>query len=295
MPTAPTDYERSRKPDENFLITELFARRAAFPIARLAVRWGFSANVVSVAGGALWLLSVPAILSAARGFQEDVGFGAWAMLLLTAALWNAGYILDVADGSVARMTGRSSAAGFFLDFVFHLIYQPMFLCSVGALLYMVTDRLLYLGLGIFSICCNWGPSFSAKEHVLCEHIAKGRSRPGDWNPDLRYRIYIDSPATKAAVGDKREPRAKALHLVREFFCFPGQFMLMGGVVVLDWVLSPLTDRPLPLTQFAFVAISLVMLARVPARVRREFKTMTHYDSLLKKEHDGRDSFFDTTA
>ena len=106
----------SRKPDEPALVTALFSRRLAEPFARLAVRLGISADAVTVAGGLCWMASLP--LAPLAGWMGSPGL--WAAC---ATLWCLGYWLDVVDGSVARLTGTSSRAGFFLDCVFHLLFK----------------------------------------------------------------------------------------------------------------------------------------------------------------------------
>lgn len=275
------EYAKTQKPDENFVITEWFARRAAYPLAEWFRRAGFSAHVVSILAGVAWMASVATVLSGGWVLAVGAPAGGWLLLVLTAVLWNLGYLLDVADGSLARMTGRAGAPGFFLDFVFHLLFQPMFLCSIGVMLFMVTDRPAYLLLALFSIGSNWGPTFSAKEHVLCEQIAKGECDPQRLAPDDRYQIFIDSPRTKATAAHKRETGAWGMNLALEFFCFPGQFMLMGAMVLLDTILSPWLGPALVFTKTAFVLIAVVMIVRIPFRIRREFLTMALYDALRR--------------
>jgi len=195
------------------------------------------------------------------------------------ALWNLGYVLDVVDGSLARMTGTMSSGGSFLDFCFHLLFHPMFLCSVGVFLFLVTDQLLYLPLAVLATFTGWGLSFSAKEHVLCEHIAKGDTEPSRLAQDERYRIYIDSVRMREPATTKRGRRYLTA-LVNEVFCFPGQYSLVSLVVILDLLLAAwgLSSR-FPLLRIAFVVLTVVPMMRVPFRLRREFKTLSRYDAL----------------
>ena len=126
----------SEKPGEPALVTAMFSRRLAEPVARLCVRLGISANAVTVAGGLCWIVSLalpPLAMAIAGGANEPDGALvplAW-LWLAAAALWCLGYFLDVVDGSVARLTGTGSDAGFFLDYVFHVLFKPAFLFSVG--------------------------------------------------------------------------------------------------------------------------------------------------------------------
>ena len=278
-----TLYDQSRKPDEFFLITHFLSRRLAYPLALLFRRLGFSANAVSILGGLCWVASVPLIILAGWLLRSGPARWGWAALLGAALLWNAGYILDVADGSLARMTDSASASGFYLDFSFHLLFNTMYLASLGIFLYMLTCNPLYAVLAALSPCCNWGLSFAAKEHVLCEDIAKGRYRAGRLPPEEEGRIFIDSVKTKQTIGEKRGALRTLRHLAEELICFPGQFTLFGFVVLGDLALRRLLPRPLLLLKFAFVAVTGAMLLRVPFRLRREFRTLRRYDELTREQ------------
>ena len=151
----------SEKPDEPALVTAMFSRRLAEPFARLCVRLGIPANAVTVAGGACWIVSLalPPLAGFALPKEAAGGLGPAAWLwLAAAALWCLGYFLDVVDGSVARLTGTGSTAGFFLDYVFHVLFKPAFLFSVGLGLLPVftwvfvgTEGMPWLGLAFFLV------------------------------------------------------------------------------------------------------------------------------------------------
>lgn len=278
-------FEKSKKPDEFFLITHYVSRRMAYPLALLCRRAGLSANAITVMGGLSWVASVATILLAGWLMRSGATGWGWAALLLTAALWNAGYILDVVDGSLARMTESTSRAGYYLDFSFHLVFNSMFLSSVGIFLYMITSAPLYAILAALSPCCNWGLSFSAKEHVLCEDIALNKYSPDDMTGEERYAIYIDSPKTKAVVAEKTGALSTLRHITSELFCFPGQFTLFSLVLAADLLLRPWQQDRLILLKTFFVLVTLVLLFRVPFRLRREFDTMRRYDALAGRRRE----------
>ena len=202
------------------------------------------------------------------------------LLLLTIVLWNLGYILDVVDGSVARLSDTQSSSGAFLDFSFHLIFHPMFLCSIGTFLFLVADSLPYLVLAILATFTGWGVSFSAKEHVLCEHIARGQADPSALSPEDRYRIYIDSIKTKQPVS-RKAGRRLLLALASEIFCFPGQYTLVSLVVIADLMLAASCGIDFPFLRIAFVTLTVVPMIRVPFRLRREFRTLELYDHVRR--------------
>ncbi|MBR1609124.1 MAG: CDP-alcohol phosphatidyltransferase family protein, partial [Kiritimatiellae bacterium] len=165
------------KPGEPALVTALFARRLAQPLAEAAVRRGVSADSVTVAGGLCWVASLPLAPIAGICISTGARAAGFALWFLCGCLWNAGYILDVADGSVARMTGTSSRAGFFLDSVFHFLFKPAFLFSVGLGLAFSCDigtglgpwpvRLFVLA-AIVSLPANGAAAPSAAECALCD-------------------------------------------------------------------------------------------------------------------------------
>ncbi len=270
-------YEKSKKSDECFLITEFFSRRAAYPVARLAVRLGLSANAVSIIGGLLWLLSIPSILFAAWCFTLGYDSGCWGWLIASAVLWNVGYILDVADGSVARMTGTSSPAGFFLDFSFHLVFNPMYLCSIGAFLFIVTGTHIYLLLGILSICANWAPAIEAREHVLCNMIASRKLQIDDLADEQQFEVFTASTRVDQSARSKTHGLRMLSSLAVESVCFPGQFMLFGAAVAVDAVVAYATGAFLPVLRLLFIAVSCLLVARIPFTIRREFLKLKRLD------------------
>ena len=270
-------YEKSKKPEEFFLITQYLTRRLAYPLALLFRRLGFTANAVTMLGGVSWMISLFTMLGAGRCFQLGHTGAAWGLVLASTLLWNAGYLLDVADGSLARMTGTSSASGYFLDFSFHLLFNTTYLCSLGGFLYMITLAPLYLVMAVLSPCCNWGLSFSAKEHVLCEDVAKGNYRSGDLPRAEEYEVFIDSVKTKTPVEKKRGSLAVFARVVEELACFPGQFTFFSVVLAADFLARPWLGERFLLLRCAFVLVTGIMLLRVPFRLRREFNTMCQYD------------------
>ena len=268
--------DRGEKPGEFFVITALVSRRLAYPLALLCRRLGLSANAVTVLGGLVWVTSVPVVLAAGRLWRDGATSAAGGLIVLAAILWNLGYILDVVDGSVARMTGTSSSSGYFLDYSFHLIFHPMFLCAVGFFLYDITGQIAFAILAVLSICSGWGVSIHAKEHVLCEHIAKDEVDPSRLTAEQRYRIYIDSIKTKQTVENKTG-RHRVAALIRELFCFPGQYTFVSLIAIADLALTRWVTYDFILLQVAFPILVLVPLARMPFRLRREFRTLEFYD------------------
>ena len=276
----------SRKPDEPALVTALFSRRLAEPFARLAVRLGISADAVTVAGGLCWMLSLP--LAPLAGWLRSPWL--WAVC---AALWCLGYWLDVVDGSVARLTGTSSRAGFFLDCVFHLLFKPAFLFSVGlGVLIGSNDPLGLSGavlaaLAVLSLPANGAAATSAAELALCEEVALGRLRPdGAASPAL----WLGAADVAAPAAEKRRtPLRAAKTLAQETLSYYLQAPFFALLVCADLALhlavrgtvvcdrGPLADAAyswqMPCTAFGFAVLSLVLYLRIPLRLVRESRRL----------------------
>jgi phosphatidylglycerophosphate synthase len=224
---------------------------------------------------------VSAALMVLSGWQLAVGnipAGYW-LLGSSLFLVNLGYILDVADGSVARMTGASSSSGYFLDYVFHLIFHPMYLCSIGMFLYLVSGWIGYLVVGVLSICSGWGASFSAKEHVLCEHVAKNSVDMSKFTDDDRYYVFVDSVKTRKSVEQKRGFLKLCINLAIELLLFPGQYTTFSIVILADTVLRHHCGWNFILLKFLYLLLAVITLCRVPFRVAREYRTLVKYDSI----------------
>ena len=279
----------SRKPDEPALVTALFSRRLAEPFARLAVRLGISADAVTVAGGLCWMVSLP--LAPLAGWLRSPWL--WAAC---AALWCLGYWLDVVDGSVARLTGTSSRAGFFLDCVFHLLFKPAFLFSVGLGVALGLPGtcphpeavdLLVFALAVLSLPANGAAATSAAGRALCEEVALGRLRP---DGAARPALWLGAADVADTAAEKRRtPLRAAKTLAQETLSYYLQAPFFALLVCADLALhlavrgtvvcdrGPLADAAyswqMPVTCAGFAALSLVLVLRIPLRLVRESRRL----------------------
>lgn len=284
---ANDSYKRSTKRNEFFLSTRFLTRPLAYPVALLAERIGLSPNAVTVVGGMLWVASVPLFVMGGRYLGTASPRRGWALLLAGACLWPAGVILDVADGSLARMTGKSSSAGYYLDFVFHMIFSPMFLAGIGASLYLSTGHVMHLVVGLLSICANWGPSYAAKDHVICEAMATRTLRPEKMSRAERADLLlnrIDASTLSGATASGRWQRLWSFG--QEALFFPGQFSLFWLATVLDALLWHAGIRTLPALQALFLLVALLAIVRVPFRIRREFLGLRKREALFRSQSGG---------
>jgi phosphatidylglycerophosphate synthase len=100
-------------------------RRLARPVAALAHTLGLTPNAVTVVSATVSAAALAALLLLPAAPLTG---------LLVAALLAAGYLLDSADGQVARLSGTSSIAGEWLDHVVDAIRTPAIHLAVLAAL-----------------------------------------------------------------------------------------------------------------------------------------------------------------
>jgi hypothetical protein len=269
-------YELTVKTDECALITERFARRAAYPFACLAYRWGLSANAVTLVAGLCWMASVPLVVAAGWFLGRGQPAAGWTLWLVSGSLWNAGYVLDLADGSLARMTDTARPSGFYLDYVFHLLFKPAFLASLGIALYLAHGGgLALLLLAVLAIPANWSASAAAAEHVLCEETGKRRHRPDSATDDAaRQRLWLGATDSHAAAAEKTRGLLRPLRVVaQEVLSYYGQFSFFSFLAVLDLAAAfiPGVRWLLPCTTVAFGLLAAFLALRIPFRVARDFR------------------------
>ncbi|MHB8484457.1 MAG: CDP-alcohol phosphatidyltransferase family protein [Candidatus Acidiferrales bacterium] len=99
------------------------------PLAKLSV----TPNQITV----VWIL---------LGLAGDVGLGfsQYWVRVTAAAIFQLSYILDYVDGEVARLQGRTSKRGFFLDLSGHCLIKTGIFLGVGYRIVASTGRLEYL-------------------------------------------------------------------------------------------------------------------------------------------------------
>ena len=283
-------FKQSLKPDEPALTTELIGRRIAYPFALLAKRLGMSANAVTVIAGCCWMLSLTLPFWLAL-IPRERNWTTAALWFAAGFLWNAGYILDMSDGSLARMTGTVSKRGFYLDYVFHLLFKPAFLLSIGLGLlitnagnpYIVAPLIL---LSILSIPANWSATQSAVEHVLCDTHGKNTREP-PLSPETFRLLWLGTNDITESAAKKRSAPVRFIKTcVQEVFSYYGQFTFFSITVLIDIIIlfcvpaskncsaPPMQFR---VTAFFFVIVSTILIIRIPFRIIREYKRIALSD------------------
>ena len=285
------DYAKTLKSDESSLIVQHFYRPLAYPIAKVAHRLGFTANEVTVISGLCWIISLPVFLF--YGFAAVDGVD-WSGILVAVILWNLGTVLDVADGSLARLSGTASPAGFYLDYVFHLLFKPCFFGAVGFLCSFTVSNwvadtfldtecfstyqdidiyLFFFALASLAPMLNWSASQSSAEHVLCELTGKGKVDSTAISPS----VWLGDTDSAAPLAAKHQSGFRLIRAIAaECLSYYGQFAFFGVLVIVDFLLDHLDvnlPMSLPCTTIAFWLLYTVFLVRLPFRIASGFRRM----------------------
>lgn len=280
------------KLDECALITSLIARRIVMPLVKVAVKLGLSANAVTVLGGLSWVISLFTIVAAAQLFVLEHHIYSSLLLFYTAFLWVWGYLLDVVDGSLSRYYKTSSSRGFYLDYVFHLLFKPGFVVSIGIALSVLNQSNTWLYFAILALAANWTSAESSSEHVLCEEIGKGRLNPSELSEEERYKIFLGTTDIKASADEKKKSFFKMIYtLIKEILNYYGQSVFFALVAIIDILImafcymfkdgGPFIWNWKLLTWCYFILFSILIM-RIPFRIYREYKRIALLDNRDKK-------------
>lgn len=260
------------KDDECAWITERFARRLTLPLTRLALWLKLSANTVTLIAGLTWLLSLPLAPAAGLAFGRGEARIGWILLLTAALLWNLGYLLDLVDGNVARATGTACPSGFYLDYVFHLLFKPAFLASIGAFLALARAEPGWLIGAVLLIPANWSAGESAVEHVVVQTLGKSAQTLDRLSPTDRQTLLLGATDRQQPVAHKRRARLQTLRIIaQEILSYYGQFTVFSLLAAGDALIWIWWGTAFPLLRLGLAGIGLLMLCRLPWRIRREFR------------------------
>ncbi len=140
--------------------TRWLNRRGARYLAAGAYRLGLSPDAVTMLSAAVSLSAMAALMLAPR--TPLLGIAVAAGLAL-------GYLLDSADGQVARLSGRGGPAGEWLDHVVDSVRMPALHVSVAVALYLHEGRSLLALLALGYALLTVGQFFS---QILAEQLAR---------------------------------------------------------------------------------------------------------------------------
>ena len=154
-------------------------RRAARLIASLGAASHMTPNMVTAVSFLLSLGGMALMLGQPPSPLQGVG---------VATLLALGYIFDSADGQLARLTGRSSKAGEWLDHVVDAIRSPAIHLSVAIATALYQPKLWWLTL--VALCYGLVTSAQFLSQILAEAFVRAAGRPQTRGGNLRSWILL---------------------------------------------------------------------------------------------------------
>jgi hypothetical protein len=232
-----------KRPEQEFFLNRLYGAHVSPLFTVVCLRLGFSPDQVTVVGAASGALGIALLF---------LPIGWWSIIGVVAI--QVGYILDFSDGQVARLTGRTSAAGSYLDWLTHF-YIPVGAClATAASVAWSTGAYAWLALGTIAALELASFAFSCKEHVL---VAMARTDPAlgssaafhaALRDDARPADVAEAPPGRAlpaaAAGIAGRGHGPSLRsVIGELLIYPGAMHLLTLTVVVDLLVSPFNLPP----------------------------------------------------
>lgn len=109
------------------LLSEALSQRMGSYLALAAYKLGLAPTHLTMASLCIGVSASIALIAAAG----IVAAGGWIIALLALVLWNLAYGLDCADGQLARVTGRASAAGARVDILSDVAVQISVVAAIS--------------------------------------------------------------------------------------------------------------------------------------------------------------------
>ena len=261
-----------KRPEQEFFLNRLYGAHLSPFFTVVCLRLGLSPDQVTVVGAAFGALGI-ALLFPPIGWWSIIGVLAIQI----------GYILDFSDGQVARLTGRTSAAGSYLDWLTHF-YIPVGAClAMAASVAWSSGTYALLVLGTIAALELASFAFSCKEHVL---VAMARTDPAlgssaafqaALRDDARPADIADAApggAVRAAAagiaGRRHGPSLRSV--IGELLIYPGAMHLLGLAVVVDLLVAPF-HLP-PARGLLLVAWAGLFFVHAPLAIRRNHAVIT---------------------
>jgi len=95
-----------------------------------------------------------------------IGYGTFQSGIVGVILLQIGFVFDCVDGEIARYHKQSSVNGIFIDFLGHRIVIPLIFLGAAFMIYMNTQNIYMLIVGILGAEASSSPLNTAKRNVL---------------------------------------------------------------------------------------------------------------------------------
>jgi phosphatidylglycerophosphate synthase len=258
-----------KRPEQEFALNRLYGAHVSPWFTIVCLRLGLSPDQVTLLGALTGAIGVALLLPP---------LGPWS--IAGVVLLQIGYILDFSDGQVARITGRTSNAGAYLDWLTHFYVPVAAVLAMSAGFAWSSGLFVYLVLGLLAALELASFAFSCKEHIL---VSMGRLDARLWGSgafhaaladDARPSDALEAPAAAAVggvaaghggiAGRAHAPTMRSL--VGEFLIYPGAVHVMTVAVIVDTLAFP--TAPVGLRSVALVAWAGLLAVHLPLTVRR---------------------------
>jgi phosphatidylglycerophosphate synthase len=200
--------------------------------------------------------------------------------LISVVLYQLSYVLDFSDGEVARLRGRSSQAGSYLDWLGHF-YVP---CIGAALLgiqvadvagrpWLLAGLAATLGLAAFHASC--------REHIV---VAFLRRHPEDIGTSAVRNALLDqpspdlpSPVSDGMIQPRRRPALLAF--LGAVLLYPGAMHLLSLALIVDLGLAAVGGPTVTARELLLATWTAGFVAHAVLAIRRNYRVLGRLDAL----------------
>lgn len=261
-----------RRPENEFFLNALYGAHISPYFTVICLRLGLTPDQVTIVGGAFGALGVAVLF---------LPLGIWSIGAVVAL--QVGYILDFSDGQVARLTGQSSRAGGYLDWLTHFYVPVAAALALAASVAWGTGAYVLLVLGTLAALELAAFAFSCREHLL---VAIARDDPAGaataafhaaLPDDARPADVLEAPDGPARPMESsgisgRRHRPTWRSIVGELLIYPGAIHLLSLAVLADLLVQStgitLPPGVPPFRALLLAAWALLLFVHAPMAIRR---------------------------
>lgn len=258
-----------KRPEQEFFLARLYGAHVSPYFTVLCLRLGLAPDQVTLARFGLGSLGAAALLAP---------LGAWSLVGVVAL--QVAYVLDFSDGQVARITGRSSAAGSYLDWLTHFYIPVGTALALAVGLGWWQGSFVYLVAGIFAALELGAFGFSCKEHILVAMLRRAPKLGAEASFHAALRDDARPADVAAAVGHAvpegpngmpgRAHGRSARTLVGEVLLHHESIHLVTLAVVADLAIQPLAP-PFSARGFVLLLWAALFFVHVPYVALRNYR------------------------
>ena len=239
---------------------------------------------------ATWLLiRTPLGPDAVTALGVGAGIVAGLLLLLplglvhlaSAILYQVSYVLDFSDGEVARLRGRSSQAGSYLDWLGHFYVPCIGAALLGIQVADVAGR-AWLAVGVVATLGLAAFHGSCREHIVVAYL---RRHPEDVRTTAVQNALLDHPSPKPALlpGNAtpvQRRRPPVLSLLGALLFYPGATHLLSLSLLGDLILGAVTGSPSVISrEILLVSWGIGLGGHTAMAIHRNYRVLQHLDAL----------------